>query len=226
MLGSNSNLSTVDGQHAAAKRKEYDVATAAQVAAATMHREQETLVIAVAITRKILNEARVRERTVALAWEKEKTIARHLEQQLAAAQGIVLPQDDDDDRSIDAAGLQNIQSVVTIVLEPSSPDYKRWCDLVLLTLHRYVLDNHVLSDVADPFIYWARLDNIIVTWILDTLSPSSTRSFGSRRRPHVRRGSRSRISCSATVSRVFYSSTPCSMPLSKETSALATTVTG
>jgi hypothetical protein len=171
MLGSNSNLSTVDGQHAAAKRKEYDVATAAQVAAATMHREQEALVIAVAITRKILDEARVHERTVALAWEKEKTIARHLEQQLTAAQGIVLPQDDDDDRSIDAAGLQNIQSVVTIVLEPSSPDYKRWCDLVLLTLHRYVLDNHVLSDVADPFIYWARLDNIIVTSILDTLSP-------------------------------------------------------
>jgi hypothetical protein len=61
--------------------------------------------------------------------------------------------------------------VVTIILEPSSPDYKRWCDLVLLTLRRYTLDDHVLSDITDPFIYWARLDNIVVIWILDTLSP-------------------------------------------------------
>jgi hypothetical protein len=69
-----------------------------------------------------------------------------------------------------ATGLQNIRSVITIVLEPSSPDYKRWRDLVLLTLCRYALDDHVLSDVADPSIYWTRLDNIVVTWILSTLS--------------------------------------------------------
>jgi hypothetical protein len=53
--------------------------------------------------------------------------------------------------------------VVTIVLEPSSPDYKRWHDLVLLTLRRYFLDDHDLSDVADPSIYWTRLDGIVVT---------------------------------------------------------------
>jgi hypothetical protein len=157
-----------------------------QAAAATTHREQEALVAAMAAACKTLDEARACERAVALAWEKEKTIARHLEQQLAAAQGITIPQDDDDDRSVDAgsnpdaaltahlhaqaAGLQNIRSVVTIVLQPLSPDYKRWRDLVLLTLHRYALDDHVLSDVADPFVYWARLDNIIVTWILGTLS--------------------------------------------------------
>jgi hypothetical protein len=41
---------------------------------------------------------------------------------------------------------------------------------MLLTLHRYALFNHVLSDVADPSIYWARLDIIMVTWILGTLS--------------------------------------------------------
>jgi hypothetical protein len=61
--------------------------------------------------------------------------------------------------------------VVTIVLEPSSPDYKRWRDLMFLTLHRYALDDHVLCDVADPSVYWARLDNIVVTWILGTLCP-------------------------------------------------------
>jgi hypothetical protein len=42
---------------------------------------------------------------------------------------------------------------------------------MLLTLRRYALDDHVLSDVADPSIYWARLDSIVVTWILGTLSP-------------------------------------------------------
>jgi hypothetical protein len=61
--------------------------------------------------------------------------------------------------------------VVTIILEPSSPDYKWWCDLVLLTLHRYAINDHILSDIADPSVYWARLDSIMVTWILGTLSP-------------------------------------------------------
>jgi hypothetical protein len=57
-----------------------------------------------------------------------------------------------------------------IILEPSSPDYKRWHDFVLLTLHRYALDDHVLSDVVDPSVYSARQDSIMVTWILGTLS--------------------------------------------------------
>jgi hypothetical protein len=141
----------------------------------------------VAAARKTLDEARAHKHATALAWEKEKTIARHLKQHLTAAQWITIPQDNDDDRSVDvgsnpdaaltthlhaqAAGLQNIRSVITIVLEPSSPDYKRWCDLVLLTLCRYALDDHVLSDVADSSVYWARLDSIVVTWILGTLSP-------------------------------------------------------
>jgi hypothetical protein len=38
-------------------------------------------------------------------------------------------------------------------------------------LRRYALDDHVLSDVADLSVYWARLDSIVVTWILGTLSP-------------------------------------------------------
>jgi hypothetical protein len=188
MSGSTSNLSIDEQQAAAAaKRKEDDVTAAAQAAAATAHREQEALVTAVAAACKTLNEAWARERAAALTWEKEKTIARHLKWQLTAAQGITIPQDDDDDHSVDtgsnpdaaltahlhaqATGLQNIRSVVTIVLEPSSPDYKRWRDLVLLTLRRYALDDHVLSDVADPSVYWARLDSIMVSWILGTLSP-------------------------------------------------------
>jgi hypothetical protein len=55
----------------------------------------------VVTARKTLDEAWARERAATLVWEKEKTITHHLEQQLADAQGISIPQDDDDDRSID-----------------------------------------------------------------------------------------------------------------------------
>jgi hypothetical protein len=85
MPGSNSNLSTIDGQQAAAaKRKEDDTA-------ATSHREQEALVAAVAAARKTLDEAWAHEHAAALAWEKKKTITHHLEQQLTVAQGITIP---------------------------------------------------------------------------------------------------------------------------------------
>jgi hypothetical protein len=47
----------------------------------------------------------------------------------------------------------------------------QWCNLVLLMLHCYALDDHFLSDVVDPSVYWTRLDNIVVTWILGTLYP-------------------------------------------------------
>jgi hypothetical protein len=38
-------------------------------------------------------------------------------------------------------------------------------------LHCYALDDHFLSDVADLSVYWTRLNNIVVTWILGTLYP-------------------------------------------------------
>jgi hypothetical protein len=61
--------------------------------------------------------------------------------------------------------------VVTIILKLSSPHYKRWRDYVLFTLRLYALDDHVLSNVVGSSIYWSWLDNIVVTWILGTLSP-------------------------------------------------------
>jgi hypothetical protein len=80
--GSTSNLS-VDEQQAAAttaKRKEDDVAAVTQAAAAITHREQEALVATMVAAHKTLVEARACEPTAVLAWEKEKTIAHHLEQ--------------------------------------------------------------------------------------------------------------------------------------------------
>jgi hypothetical protein len=112
MPGSNSNLYAVDGHHAVVtttaivttKRKEEDATAAAQAAAAATHREQEALVVA---TCKTLDKARAHERAAALTWEKEKTITPHLEQQLTAAQGIMIPQDDGDDHSINVSSNPN-----------------------------------------------------------------------------------------------------------------------
>jgi hypothetical protein len=54
--------------------------TVAQATTTTVHQEHEALIAAVAATCKTLDEARIRERVAALTWEKEKTIAHHLEQ--------------------------------------------------------------------------------------------------------------------------------------------------
>jgi predicted nucleic acid-binding protein len=79
MSSSTSNLS-VDEQQVTivvAKRKEEDVM--AQAVAATVHWEQEALVVAVATACKTLDEARAREHAAALSYEKEQTIVRLLE---------------------------------------------------------------------------------------------------------------------------------------------------
>jgi hypothetical protein len=109
------------------------IPTGPAAATATVERKEDDAVA------QTLDEAWAREHATALAWEEEKTIAHHLQQQLAAAQGIAIPQDDD--RSINAfsnlnapltahlhaqaIGLQNVRLVVTIILEHSSLDYKR-----------------------------------------------------------------------------------------------------
>jgi hypothetical protein len=94
MTGSTSNLSINEQQAvtaATAKRKEEDATSMAQAAVTTVHQERETLIVTVAVARKTLDEAWAHERATVLAWEKEKTITHHLEQQLAAAQGIAIP---------------------------------------------------------------------------------------------------------------------------------------
>jgi hypothetical protein len=71
-----------------------------------------------------------------------------------------------------AGGVQNIKLLVPVVLEPASPSYARWRDLMLLTLRRYALDDHVLTDasvvVRTPA--WLRLDSIVLSWIAGTIS--------------------------------------------------------
>jgi hypothetical protein len=157
MPSNTSNLSVDEQQVAAtAKRKEEDDAVAAQATTTITQQEQETLVTAVAATRKTIHEAHAHERTDTLAWEKEKMIARHLKQQLAAAQGIAVPQDSNDNHSVDIGSnliywsrLDNIVVTYTIknltvydvlccknVIEGAS--INTFCDVFIKECHKFI----------------------------------------------------------------------------------------
>jgi uncharacterized membrane protein YgcG len=73
---------------------------------------------------------------------------------------------------LQAGSVQNIRLMVPIVLEPESPSYARWRDLLLLTLRCYALDDHVLYDPTGvaPTAAWVRHDSIVLTWIVGTIS--------------------------------------------------------
>jgi uncharacterized membrane protein YgcG len=73
---------------------------------------------------------------------------------------------------LQAGSVQNIRLMVPVVLEPESSSYACWRDLLLLTLRRYALDDHVLCDPAGvaSTAAWVRLDSIVLTWIVGTIS--------------------------------------------------------
>jgi hypothetical protein len=73
---------------------------------------------------------------------------------------------------LQARSVQNIRLMVHVILEPESSSYTRWRDLILLTLHRYALDDHVLYDPTGvaPTAAWVRQDSIVLTWIVGTIS--------------------------------------------------------
>jgi hypothetical protein len=73
---------------------------------------------------------------------------------------------------LQAGSVQNIRLMVPVILEPESLSYTRWRDLLLLTLCRYALDDHVLCDPTGvaPTAAWVRLDSIVPTWIVGTIS--------------------------------------------------------
>jgi transposase InsO family protein len=83
--------------------------------------------------------------------------------------------------------VQNIRLMVPVVLEPESPSYARWRDLLLLTLRRYTLDDHVLCDPTGmaPTAAWVRLDSTGPLYTLrlphatssSSLSPDTAAAF-------------------------------------------------
>jgi hypothetical protein len=70
-----------------------------------------------------------------------------------------------------AATIQNIKNLIPIVLDLQSSNYSKWRGHVLLTLGRFALQDHVLSDVARPTDpAWSRMDCVVVSWLFNTIS--------------------------------------------------------
>jgi hypothetical protein len=64
--------------------------------------------------------------------------------------------------------VQNVRSLVTIIIDPLSTNYLWWCDMMLPALRRYALDDHVLINKIDDTTYWYHV--IVLTWMLGILS--------------------------------------------------------
>jgi hypothetical protein len=70
-----------------------------------------------------------------------------------------------------AASVQNIRLLIPLRLDGTSTFYARWRETFLLTLGRYSLERHVLSDTAVPASAdWARMDCVVRTWLFGTIT--------------------------------------------------------
>jgi hypothetical protein len=72
---------------------------------------------------------------------------------------------------VQAVGIQDIRTLVPIILSITSTQYPRWLDLVLLTLQRYALDDHISSSAPTlDDLHWRWMDNVILSWLLGTIT--------------------------------------------------------
>jgi hypothetical protein len=70
-----------------------------------------------------------------------------------------------------AAGVHNIQSLVSVVLDPTSSHYPRWRAQVVLTLRRFALADHVLNDPVAPLSpSWVQMDSVVLSWLHNTIT--------------------------------------------------------
>ncbi|CAN6328963.1 unnamed protein product [Urochloa humidicola] len=71
-----------------------------------------------------------------------------------------------------AVVVQNVLSLVMIILDTKSTHFYRWTESMLLALGKYYLSDHVLSDAPLPASPdWVRMDCVVKSWIIGTLSP-------------------------------------------------------
>jgi hypothetical protein len=49
-----------------------------------------------------------------------------------------------------AAGVHNIRSLISVMLDPVSSHYPRWRAQVVITLRRFTLADHILAEPAAP----------------------------------------------------------------------------
>ena len=61
-----------------------------------------------------------------------------------------------------AISVQNIRSLVHVLLDINAGNYTRWRDQILLVIGKYSLESHVLVDLPAPdFPDWTRMDCIV-----------------------------------------------------------------
>jgi hypothetical protein len=69
-----------------------------------------------------------------------------------------------------AVAVNNIRSLVHIVLDVDSNNFNRWRDQFLLVLDKFSLQAHVLLAAPVPSPDWDRMDYVVKSWILDSLT--------------------------------------------------------
>ena len=64
-----------------------------------------------------------------------------------------------------------VQSLIHVTLDVNSGNYTRWRDQFLLTVGKFSLQEHVLSDEPSAgYPDWARMDCVVKSWIFGTIS--------------------------------------------------------
>jgi len=164
--------------------------TTPDAAAQEKEKDHQALADAAAAAAKAAADAQECVRTAHEALEKERRAAAELAREAEAARARANPPafpDGDGDSSFhdsgayeaavvanlhtQAAGVQNIRTLVPIVLDPVSVHYDRWWDLLLLVLERSALSSHVLSDTAYLYVpAWRRMDAVVLSWLFGAVT--------------------------------------------------------
>jgi len=77
--------------------------------------------------------------------------------------------------------VQNIQTLVPLLLDVNSTFYARWKESFLDVLGKYSLERHVLSDAVAPASpSWVRMNCVVRTWLLGAISDDLADSVSER----------------------------------------------
>jgi hypothetical protein len=79
-----------------------------------------------------------------------------------------------------AVAVQNIRALVPLLLDVNSTFYSRWRESFLLTLIKFSLDCHVLSDVVHHSPDWTRMNAVVLSWINDTITDNLADTISER----------------------------------------------
>ena len=70
-----------------------------------------------------------------------------------------------------AVSIHNIQSLTPVVLDLSAGNYNKWHGHFLITLGKFALSEHVLSDDPDiTLLDWSRIVCVVLSWLYGTIS--------------------------------------------------------